>query len=266
MFPPLSELLEFAADAAWNAGRATLAHFQTGVAVDIKVDDSPVTVADRTAERLLRDLIAARYPEHAILGEEFGGEAADSEFRWVVDPIDGTRSFIRGVPLYGVLVALEIRGVPRVGVAHFPALNETVAAAEGLGCWWNSRRARVSAIAMLDGAAVGYSDSRMLHDRMGDQWPAFQHATSVQRGWGDCYGHCLVATGRLDIMLDPVMNPWDCSALIPILREAGGTFTDWTGAMTTEGGDAFSTNGHLFEAVRAWLAGEHLNVRGRDSG
>src|SRR5918995_5245804 len=95
---PLSELLEFAADAAWKAGRATLAHFQTGVAVDIKSDASPVTVADRTAERLLRDLIAARYPEHAILGEEFGGGSAESEFRWVVDPIDGTKSFIRGVP------------------------------------------------------------------------------------------------------------------------------------------------------------------------
>jgi histidinol-phosphatase len=255
MSPPLSELLEFATDAAWKAGRATLAHFQTGVAVDIKADDSPVTVADRTAERLLRDLIAARYPEHAVLGEEFGGASEHSEYRWVVDPIDGTKSFIRGVPLYGVLVALELSGVPRVGVAHFPALNETLAAAEGLGCWWNGRRARASSTATLATAAVGYSDSRMLYDRMGDKWPALQHATHVQRGWGDCYGHCLVATGRLDVMLDPVMNPWDCSALIPILQEAGGTFTDWTGDVTTRGGNAFSTNGHLFEVVRMWLKG-----------
>ena len=253
MSPPLSELLEFAADAAWKAGRATLAHFQTGVAVDIKSDDSPVTIADRTAERLLRDIIAARYPDHAILGEEFGGASAHSECRWVVDPIDGTKSFIRGVPLYGVLVALEMSGVPRVGVAHFPALNETLAAAEGLGCWWNGRRARVSDTTMLADAAVGYSDTRMMHDRMGEEWPALQRATHIQRGWGDCFGHCLVATGRLDIMFDPVMNPWDCSALIPILRESGGTFTDWTGAATTEGGDAFSTNGHLFQSVRAWL-------------
>jgi histidinol-phosphatase len=157
------------------------------------------------------------------------------------------------VPLYGVLVALEIGSVPRVGVAHFPALNETVVAADGLGCWWNGRRARVSPTATLGGAAVGYSDSRMLHDRMGEQWAALQHATSVQRGWGDCYGHCLVATGRLDIMLDPVMNPWDCCALIPILREAGGTFTDWSGKTTAAGGDAFSTNGHLFDTMCAWL-------------
>jgi histidinol-phosphatase len=251
--PFLPELLEFATDAAWKAGRATLAHFQTGVAVDIKSDDSPVTIADRTAERLLRDLIGARYPEHAILGEEYGGMAAEAEFRWVVDPIDGTKSFIRGVPLYGVLVAFEIARVPRVGVAHFPALNETFAAAAGLGCWWNGRRARVSNVTTLARAGVGYSDSRMVHDRMRDRWPAFQQATHVQRGWGDCYGHCLVASGRLDIMLDPVMNPWDCSALVTILHEAGGTFTDWTGATTTDGGDAFSTNGHLFDAVRAWL-------------
>lgn len=253
MSDSLRDLLEFAVDAAWLAGRATLAHFQTGVAVDLKADASPVTVADRSAERLLRDIIGSRFPDHAVLGEEYGGAGGGSEFRWVLDPIDGTKSFIRGVPLYGVLVALEVSGTPRLGVAHFPALNETVAAGDGCGCWWNGRRARVSDVADFRSAAIGYSDSRMLHDRMGSRWPELQHASGVQRGWGDCYGHCLVATGRLDIMLDPVMNPWDCAALIPILQEAGGTFTDWTGATRTDGGDAFSTNGRLFEAIRPWL-------------
>lgn len=253
MPPSLDSLLEFAIDAAWRAGRTTLAHFQTGVAVDVKPDQSPVTIADRAAERLLRDLIRARFPDHEILGEEFGGDARAAEVRWVLDPIDGTKSYIRGVPLYGVLVALEVEGEPRLGVAHFPALNETVAAAAGCGCWWNGRRARVSAVDALDQAALGYSDTRMMHARLGDRWPALQVATAVQRGWGDCYGHCLVATGRLDVMLDPVMNPWDCSALIPVLREAGGTCTDWSGAPRTDGGDAFSTNGRLFESVRSWL-------------
>jgi histidinol-phosphatase len=253
MLPPLVDLLEFATDAAWVAGRSTLAHFQTAVVVDVKADDSPVTIADRTAERLLRKTIAERFPDHAILGEEFGQASSGSEARWVLDPIDGTKSFIRGVPLYGVLVALEVHGEPRLGVAHFPALNETIAAADGCGCWWNGRRARVSTTATLGEAAVGYSDSRMLYDRLRDRWPALQHATKIQRGWGDCYGHCLVATGRLDVMLDPSMNPWDCSALIPILREAGGTCTDWTGVARTNGGNAFSTNGHLFDVVRTWL-------------
>jgi fructose-1,6-bisphosphatase/inositol monophosphatase family enzyme len=184
----------------------------------------------------------------------------------VIDPIDGTNSFIRGVPLYGVLLALEIERRPMVGVAHFPALNETVAAARGLGCWWNGRRARVSSTTTLAVAAVGYSDSRLLHDRLQDRWPAFQRATGVQRGWGDCYGHCLVATGRLDVMLDPVMNPWDCSALMPILEEAGGTFTDWTGAPRADGGDAFSTNGTLFDAVRSWLSSEGSSPSHRRAG
>ena len=251
--PPLTELLDFATRAAWLAGRRTLAHFQTAVAVDYKSDDSPVTVADRSTEQLLRETIAERFPDHALLGEEFGEGAAGSPFRWVLDPIDGTQSFIRGVPLYGVLVALEIEGTPRIGVAHFPALNETVAAASGLGCWWNGRRAAVSSTASLGDAAVGYSDTRMLHDRLGDRWVTLQHGSRVQRGWGDCYGHCLVATGRLDVMLDPVTNPWDCSALIPILHEARGTFTDWSGAVTATGGDAFSTNGRLFSSVLAAL-------------
>jgi len=249
MPPALDEYLDFAANAAWLAGRRTLAHFQTGVAVDYKSDNSPVTAADRSAEHLLRELIGTRFPDHAVLGEEFGEGGSSSPFRWVLDPIDGTQSFVRGVPLYGVLVALEIEGRPRVGVAHFPALNETVAAADGLGCWWNGRRATVSTAGTLEDAAVGYSDARMLHDRLGDRWVVFQRATRVQRGWGDCYGHCLVATGRVDVMLDPVMNAWDCSALIPILQEAHGTFTDWTGAATATGGDAFSTNGRLFSAV-----------------
>jgi len=255
MPPAIADLLDFAADAAWQAGRRTLAHFQTGVFVDYKADRSPVTIADRSAEQLLRGMIASRFPDHAILGEEFGGEPSASLFRWVLDPIDGTQSFVRGVPLYGVLVALEIEGTPRVGVAHFPALNETVAAADGLGCWWNGRRAAVSSTSELERAAVGYSDARMLHDRLGERWVEMQRATHVQRGWGDCYGHCLVATGRLDVMLDPVMNPWDCSALIPILQEARGTFTDWSGAATTTGGDAFSTNGRLFSSVLDRLRG-----------
>lgn len=249
----LTGFLEFAMEAAWAAGQSTLAHFQTGVDVERKSDASPVTVADRTAERLLRERIGARFPDHAILGEEYGAAGANERYRWVIDPIDGTQSFIRGVPFYGVLVGLEIDGVPRVGVCHFPALGETFAASAGGGCWWNGRRARVSSVERLEDASVGYSDTRMLSKRMGEGWPRLQQATRVQRGWGDCYGHCLVASGRLDVMLDPAMNPWDCCALVPILAEAGGRFTDWTGASRVDGGDAFSTNGRLHLALQEWL-------------
>jgi histidinol-phosphatase len=245
----LSEYLEFATEAAWIAGQSTLAHFQTGVDVEHKADRSPVTIADRAAEGILRELIGGRFPDHAVLGEEYGQDDRRSSHRWVLDPIDGTQSFIRGVPLYGVLVALEIAGVPRVGVCHFPALRETFAAASGLGCWWNGRRARVAPTRTLADAAVGYSDSRMLSKRLGSGLQALHGAVRVLRGWGDCYGHCLVASGRLDAMLDPAMNPWDCCALVPILQEAGGAFTDWTGATRIDGGDAFSTNGTLHEEL-----------------
>jgi histidinol-phosphatase len=259
--PDLSTFLDFATQLAFAAGQTTLAHFQTGVAVERKADESPVTIADRQAEQLLRHVIGGRFPDHAVLGEEYGLEHRQSRFRWVVDPIDGTQSFIRGVPLYGVLVGLEVDGVPRVGVCHFPALGETVAAAHGLGCFWNGRRARVSTVARLEDAAVGYSDSRMLARRLGDRIGRLYAAARVFRGWGDCYGHCLVATGRLDVMLDPAMNPWDCCALVPILQESGGAFTDWTGAPRIDGGDAFSTNGALHSSVLQILSTEERKLK-----
>jgi histidinol phosphatase-like enzyme (inositol monophosphatase family) len=245
--------LDFALDAAWQAGRVTLAHFQAGVAVDRKGDGSPVTVADRDAERLIRRLVADRFPDHAIVGEEFGAADRDASHRWIVDPIDGTNSFIRGVPFYGVLLALEIDGDPVVGVAHFPGLGDMIGAARGGGCRWNGREARVSTVSSLAEACMTYTDGREMDVRLGEGWRTLQDATAIQRGWGDCYGHCLVATGRADVMLDPRMHAWDCAALVPILEEAGGRFTDWRGARTIEGDDAVATNGALHEQVLAIL-------------
>lgn len=250
----LKEFLDFAVNAAWQAGRQTLAHYQTGVAIQRKIDRSLVTVADRNAEELLRRLIAARYPDHSIVGEEFGSDDRATSHRWIIDPIDGTNTFVRGVPFYGVLVALEIEAQPAVGVTYFPALDEMVAAATGLGCFWNGRRAQVSSVGSLTDACLVYTDGRGVRERLGQEWDTLQRATSLQRGWGDCYGHCLVATGRADIMLDPRMNPWDCAALIPILQEAGGRFTDWKGRVAVDGGDAVSTNGLLHDEILTHLA------------
>jgi len=252
---PLDEYLAFALQVALDAGRVVMEHYQTGVAVELKADQSPVTMADRAAEQLIRSAIAARYPDHAVVGEEYGADGRRSAFRWIVDPIDGTKSFIRGVPLFGVLVALEIDGRPEVGVCHMPALSETVAAATGLGCTWNGRTARVSRVDRLDEATLLFSDGRMLAGRLECQWPGLSSSVGLLRSWGDCYGHCLVATGRADVMIDPVMNPWDCAALLPIVSEAGGSFTDWTGQARIDGGDAVSTNARLHEAVLAHLSG-----------
>src|SRR5918992_4317853 len=139
-------MLDFAVDAAWQAGKITLEYFQTGTPVERKADASPVTLADRRAEEKLREGIQRTFPDHGILGEEFGEVAGRSPYRWVLDPLDGTRSFIQGVPLYGVMMGLEHQGQPVLGVVHFPALGETVYAAKGEGCYWNGRRARVSAV------------------------------------------------------------------------------------------------------------------------
>jgi len=251
---PTGTFLDFAIDAAWQAGQLTLSHFQTNVAVEWKSDQSPVTVADRGSEQLLRRLIEARFPGHAIIGEEFGEANTDSTHRWIIDPIDGTRSFIRGVPLYGVLIGLEIAGEMVVGVAHFPGLGETVAAARGEGCRWNGRRAHVSGVSRLDQALLAYTDvADFAHHGRAAAWERLLAATHTQRGWGDCYGHCLVATGRAEVAVDPIMCAWDSAPLLPILQEAGGSFTDWKGNPTIYGGNAFSTNGVLFEAVREIL-------------
>ena len=250
----LHEYLDFAVTLAWKAGRSTLAHYQTGVTVDRKADRSVVTIADRHAEQLIRQSVAARYPDHAIIGEEFGEDGGGAGGpRWIIDPIDGTNTFVRGVPFYGVLIALEIEGVPQVGVCYFPALDEMIAAASGLGCRWNGRAAHVSRVSALADATVVYTDARNLSARLADRWSDLQRHTALQRGWGDCYGHGMVATGRADIMLDPRMNPWDCAALIPILHEAGGRFTDWKGERTITGGDAVSTNGLLHDGVLEYL-------------
>ena len=248
-------LLDFAVEVAWRAGRATYAQYQTGVATETKPDNSPVTAADRAAERIVRDLITARFPDDGILGEEFGAERGGAARRWIVDPIDGTRTFVRGVPLYGVLLALEEEGESVLGVIHFPALDETVYAARGSGCWWNGRRARVSETSALGDAFALTTDAENIHAAgRGAGWDVLRTRVAGWRTWGDCYGYALVATGRADIMLDPVMSLWDSAALAPIIQEAGGVMTDWDGNAGYRGGSVIATNAVLADDVRRILA------------
>jgi histidinol-phosphatase len=245
----LQGLLGFAQEIAWQAGRSTLGHFQRELSVDLKDDASPVTVADREAEQILRRAIAARFPDHDVVGEEFGEERRGSSHLWILDPIDGTRSFIHGVPLYSTLVGLEIDGEMVVGVAYFPGLDDMVAAATGAGCWWNGRPARVSSVSRLEEALMVYTDVGEIAETRPGAWERLQAATGLQRGFADAYGAFMVATGRAEIAIDGIMKPWDCAALMPILREAGGTFTDWSGTPTIYGRDGLSTNAALLEAV-----------------
>lgn len=247
-------LLDTALRAARAAGDVAMRWFRAAPPAETKADGTIVTLADREAERALRDLLAAERPDDAVLGEEEGLREGTGPVRWIVDPIDGTESFARGVPLWGVLVAAEVRGRIVAGVCHLPAAGETVAAARGLGCTWNGRPCRVSATPALSGAMLLVTSSRAVGDRM-PRWPALERAVRHVRGWSDCYGYALVATGRADAVLDPRMAPWDCGPFPVILEEAGGRFTDWTGATRIDGGDAVATNGVLHDALLAYTAG-----------
>ncbi len=251
--PPRS-LLEFAVEVAWRVGRVSLAHYQTGVVAETKPDASPVTIADRAAEQLARELIEARFPRDGIVGEEFGEARAGAPRRWIVDPIDGTRSFVRGVPLYGVLLAVEDDGEPVLGVIHFPAMSETVYAVQGEGCWWDGRRALVSDTTELAEALVLTTSYEGIEQTgRTAAWNRVRSKVAQARTWGDCYGHALVATGRAEAMFDASMSIWDAAALKPIIEEAGGVFTDWSGQATHIGGSAVSTNAALAREIRSLL-------------
>ena len=242
--------LSWSVEVAREAGEVTLEHFRsTGLAVEQKSDASPVTVADRAAETLLRERIAEAYPDDAILGEEFGETAGASGFRWILDPIDGTKSFIYGVPLYGTLIGLEHGGKSVLGVINLPAMDECVYAAEGLGAWHRlgdgqPRPARVSTVEGIGDALLLTSDLEGFAAT--DTWPVIQQlsaAARITRTWGDCFGYLLVATGRAEVMIDPRMHVWDAAALQPIIQEAGGAFSDWNGNPSIYSGHAVATNG-----------------------
>ena len=255
MKPSLKDMLDVAVEAAYLGGRRTLAYFNSGVAVEIKADLTPVTRADKEAEEVIRSHIARHFPDHEIIGEEGGIKKGDPSHRWIVDPIDGTKTFICGVPFYGVLIGVEVEGQASVGAVYMPAFDEMICAATGLGCEWNGRKAAVSKTAKLSDAALLTTNITACQTRS-DTYDRLARATKMQRTWGDCYGYALVATGRADIMLDPAMNPWDCAPMLPILREAGGHFTTWGGEPTIWGKDGCATNGALNREVLDVLKSE----------
>jgi len=255
---PVGDRRALALRAAREAGILTLEYFRRpGLAVTRKGDGSPVTEADRRAEELLRARISRAFPGDAIQGEELGTTAGTSGFEWVLDPIDGTRTFVQGVPLYGTLIAVLQEGRPEIGVIHCPALGETVHAARGRGAVWilgeEIRTARISPVsdparAVFCTTSLGGFESRGASEVLA----TLTSRTGLTRTWGDCYGYLLVATGRAEIMVDPRLARWDAAALLPVLAEAGGAFTDWQGNDSIEGGDGVATNGHLHDRVISW--------------
>jgi histidinol phosphatase-like enzyme (inositol monophosphatase family) len=247
-------LREAAERLARLTGEIALKHYRSALTVETKGDGSPVTIADREAEEGARAWLAAHFPEDGILGEEFGERAGTSGRRWMLDPIDGTKSFVRGVPLWGSLVALVEGEHVLAGAAYFPAVDELVAAAPGEGCWWNGCRASVSRVSTIADATVLITDDRTFPTaEQTAGWRQLASEAKIARGWGDCYGYLLVATGRAEIMVDPIMNPWDAACFQPIIEEAGGVFTDLRGNQTAFGGQVIATNAAIAAASREYF-------------
>lgn len=221
---------QFAIELAERSGDIIRPYFgRPDLYVELKPDDTIVTKADRDAEALMREMIAARFPEHGIIGEEFGEERRDAEFVWVLDPIDGTISFASGSPLFGTLIALEHEGRPVLGVIHQPILRQ-LCLGDGASATLNGTPARVRPAQSLSAATLLVTDIGEVARRQdGPAFAALMREVKLVRTWGDCYGYLLLATGHADVMCDPVMNPWDIAALVPVVQGAGGVITDWQG-------------------------------------
>lgn len=254
MTPDPRSRADLAIDVARKAGDLALGYFTGTFAVEYKADQSPVTIADRSTEELIRKLVAEKFPGDGFVGEEFGEQPGTSGFRWVIDPIDGTKSFIRGIPLWGTLVGVEYDGDPVAGAAYAPGLGQLWHAVRGGGAFRDGKPIRVSDRPALDAALMCFSGVNWF--RAAGKERAFLDlctATGQQRGWGDFYGFVLVAQGSADLMIDTGVHAWDVSALIPIVEEAGGAMTAWDGTRTTARPDVLASNGHLHTAARAIL-------------
>jgi histidinol phosphatase-like enzyme (inositol monophosphatase family) len=263
----VADRLAVAIEATRLAAADTLRWFgAASLVVDRKADDSPVTQADRAAEAILRRELLGAFPDDAFLGEETGGSPGTSGYEWVVDPIDGTKSFVRGVPLYATLVGCRQAGRGVLGVIAIPALDEVAYAARGGGAWHVRGSAapvaaRVSARGTLAESLVCSSDFTSF-----DRWSGgkaagsaarsrIEEACGLVRTWGDGYGYLLVATGRADLMIDPLLNPWDAAAVDVVVTEAGGRFSDWHGRDSIESGDGIATNGLVHDAALGVIRG-----------
>lgn len=258
--------LDWAVHIAREAGELTLEYFRTDrLETEIKEDLSPVTVADRNAEQLLRKRILEKFPDDGVLGEEFPETPGTSGYRWILDPIDGTKSFVRGTPQYGTMIGIELNGESVVGVVGIPVLDEYYYGGIGLGSFeirhgGLPQRLKVSQCKSLkDGMFLTTSVKHFENWGRFEAYEKLRKAAGLDRTWGDCYGYMLVASGRAEVMVDPKMSVWDCAALPPILLEAGGTFTDWNGKPTIHSGDGIATNGHVLEEVLA-ITKQHPRV------
>jgi histidinol-phosphatase len=249
----MDKRLEVAVAAAQAAGEVALRYFRTRLTVDYKSDCSPVTQADRECEQRIAELLRRSFPDYSVIGEEFGerGAAADSvRPRWIVDPIDGTKNFIRGIPYFATLIGLEEDGEVTAGVIYAPAADDLLWAQKGAGAFDRNGRLHVSSIEWLQDGTVVFGGLDIF--RKAGRWDGFERlvrASGRQRGFGDYFGHTFVARGQAEAMVELDLKPWDLAAIKIIVEEAGGRFTDFTGAATIYGGTAVASNGLVHDEI-----------------
>ncbi len=255
MNPEWLSRYDLAVQAARAAGDLARGYYETTFEVVHKADLSPVTIADQSAEKLIREMVSQHFPQDGFLGEEFGDQPGESGFRWVIDPIDGTKSFIRHVPIWATLIGLEYKGEQIGGIAYVPVFNQMYRALRGDGAYMNERRIRVSDVATLAEANFCYS-SVSWFQKFGREKTFLELVASTyrSRGYGDFYGFVLVAEGAMDVMVEHGVNPWDVAATKAIVEEAGGRYTDWNGTPTIHTPDCVATNGKLHAPTLAILA------------
>ncbi len=241
--------LDVAIAAARAAGEVALRYFRTGVAVEHKDDRSPVTRADRECEQRIIEVLHARFPDYGFVGEE-SGERPGARARWIVDPIDGTKNFIRGIPYFATLIGLEEDGEVTTGVVYAPAVDDLLYAQKGYGAFDRSGRLRVSPVTALQEGLLVFGGIDVF--RQAGRWAAFERlvrASGRQRGFGDYFGHTFVARGQAEAMVEMDLKPWDLAAIKIIIEEAGGRFTDFSGAVTIYGGTAIASNGCVHDEI-----------------
>lgn len=256
-----STYLQAVREVARLAGDVAFGYYRQKPVVETKLDGTPVTIADRAAETAAREWIERRFPDDGILGEEFPDVRADARRRWILDPIDGTKSFIGEVPLWGTLVAVADGDEIIAGAAYFPVSAELIVAANGCGCWLNDSRSHVSSVSNLAAATILTSQSPFSTDELiTSRWGQLEKSALISRRWGDCFGYMMVASGRAEVMADPILSAWDIAAFLPIIHEAGGTLTDFTGSVTAFGGSAIATNLALGPTVRDILIAKPISA------
>jgi histidinol-phosphatase len=245
----MDKRLEVAIAAARAGGEVALRYFRTGLQVEYKGDRSPVTRADRECEQRIVEVLTAGFPDYGIFGEEFG-ERPGAGARWIIDPIDGTKNFIRGIPYFAALIGLEEEGEITVGVVYAPAVDDLLYAQKGAGAFDANGTVRVSNLGSLREAMVVFGGIDVF--RQGGRWRGFERlvqASGRQRGFGDYFGHTFVARGQAEAMVELDLKPWDMAAIKVIIEEAGGRFTDFNGTPTIYGGNAVASNGRVHDAI-----------------